>query len=207
MFTGLNENGRYRSSIAENSPVGTSVIRVSASDRDKNPQFSKVPPRTPVIHDVVMCDSCFCRQVSYHLKPTYDWEFFTIHHESGLISSAHVFDREVKSEYYVIVVAEDGAPSDRPNHFPRETPNRGQHAHHVTLIQTSRLPVAGEAEVQIQIIDKNDERPYFRDALYVATIPENTRPGSVVMTVTAEDNDEGYCSKRTYRLPLLLFNS
>ena len=132
MFTGLNENGRYRSSIAENSPVGTSVIRVSASDRDKNPQFSKVPPRTPVIHDVVMCDSCFCRQVSYHLKPTYDWEFFTIHHESGLISSAHVFDREVKSEYYVIVVAEDGAPSDRPNHFPRETPNRGQHAHHLS---------------------------------------------------------------------------
>ena len=61
--------------------------------------------------------------------------------------------------------------------------------------------------MQIQIIDKNDERPYFRDALYVATIPENTRPGSVVMTVTAEDNDEGYCSKRTYRLPLLLFNS
>lgn len=42
MFTGLNENGRYRSSIAENSPVGTSVVQVAATDRDHNPQFSRV---------------------------------------------------------------------------------------------------------------------------------------------------------------------
>ena len=66
-----------------------------------------------------------CHQVSYRLKQTYDWEQFTIHRETGLISSNHIFDREVRSDYYVIVIAEDGAPSDRPNHFPRNTPNRG----------------------------------------------------------------------------------
>ena len=54
--------------------------------------------------------------------------------------------------------------------------------------------------MQIQIIDKNDERPYFRDTLYMATVPENIRPGTPIMTVTAEDDDEGYCTKRTHNL-------
>lgn len=36
------------------------------------------------------------------------------------------FDRELKNEYYITVVAEDGAPSDRPNHYPAGTPNQGK---------------------------------------------------------------------------------
>jgi len=35
------------------------------------------------------------------------------------------FDREVKNEYYITVIAEDGAPSNRSNHYPPGTPNRG----------------------------------------------------------------------------------
>jgi len=35
------------------------------------------------------------------------------------------FDCEMKKEYYVTVVAEDGAPSDRTNHYPPGTPNMG----------------------------------------------------------------------------------
>jgi len=35
------------------------------------------------------------------------------------------FDREIKNEYYITVIAEDGAPSNRSNHHPPGTPNKG----------------------------------------------------------------------------------
>jgi len=51
--------------------------------------------------------------------------------------------------------------------------------------------IAGEAEVQIRITDMNDNVPYFKDRIYTARVPENTDAGTVVITVTAEDKDEG----------------
>ena len=42
-----------------------------------------------------------------------------------MVRSRASFDREVKNEYYITVIAEDGAPSNRSNHFPPGTPNRG----------------------------------------------------------------------------------
>jgi len=50
---------------------------------------------------------------------------------------------------------------------------------------------AGEAEVQIRVTDMNDNVPYFKDRIYTARVPENTDAGTVVISVTAEDKDEG----------------
>jgi len=47
---------------------------------------------------------------------------------TGVVRTTASFDRETKNEYYITVVAEDGAPSDRPNHYPPGTPNQGQFA-------------------------------------------------------------------------------
>ena len=51
--------------------------------------------------------------------------------------------------------------------------------------------VTGAAEVQIRITDMNDNVPYFKDRIYTARVPENTDAGTVVISVTAEDKDEG----------------
>jgi len=45
--------------------------------------------------------------------------------------------------------------------------------------------------VQIRVTDMNDNVPYFKDRTYTARVPENTDPGTVVITVIAEDKDEG----------------
>ena len=37
----------------------------------------------------------------------------------------------------------------------------------------------------------NDNTPFFKDRVYTARVPENTDPGTVIITVTAEDKDEG----------------
>ena len=54
-----------------------------------------------------------------------DYNKFSIGRQTGVIRTATTFDCEMKKEYYVTVVAEDGAPSDRPNHYPSRTPNMG----------------------------------------------------------------------------------
>ena len=60
----------------------------------------------------------------------------------------------------------------------------------VRLIEPSSVTV-GEAEVQIRVTDMNDNVPYFKDRIYTARVPENTDAGTVVISVTAEDKDEG----------------
>jgi len=51
--------------------------------------------------------------------------------------------------------------------------------------------VPGEAEIQIRVTDMNDNAPFFIERVYTARVPENTDIGTIVMTVTAEDLDEG----------------
>lgn len=66
-------------------------------------------------------------QLTYRLKEVGDdYRKFTIDSEMGVIKTTASFDRELKNEYYITVVAEDGAPSNRSNHYPPGTPNRGK---------------------------------------------------------------------------------
>jgi len=49
----------------------------------------------------------------------------------------------------------------------------------------------------------NDNPPFFSERVYTARVPENTDIGTIVMTVTAEDLDEGVATT----LILLFFGS
>lgn len=65
-------------------------------------------------------------QVRYHIKEgASDYSKFNIDRKTGVVRSTVPFDREIKDEYYITVIAEDGAPSNRSNHHPPGTPNRG----------------------------------------------------------------------------------
>ena len=65
-------------------------------------------------------------QISYRIKKSgLDFNKFVIDPQFGVVTTAAMFDREAKKEYYITVVAEDGAKSDRPNHYPPGTPNQG----------------------------------------------------------------------------------
>ena len=47
LFGGLDENGRYSGSIAENLEPGAEFITVTATDKDEFPDFKKVSGRNP----------------------------------------------------------------------------------------------------------------------------------------------------------------
>jgi len=50
LFGGLDENGRYSGSIAENLEAGAEFITVTATDKDEFPDFKKVCNHPPYTH-------------------------------------------------------------------------------------------------------------------------------------------------------------
>ncbi|NWZ98360.1 PCDGA protein, partial [Nesospiza acunhae] len=49
----------------------------------------------------------------------------------------------------------------------------------------------GTARIHVTVLDANDNAPVFSQAEYTVRVPEDVPVGSVLVTVTAKDNDEG----------------
>ncbi|XP_022800058.1 uncharacterized protein LOC111337931 isoform X2 [Stylophora pistillata] len=68
------------------------------------------------------------------------------------------------------------------------------------LVEASDGKFNSTANVSIQVEDVNDNAPYFTKKLFTATILDDFPIGSVVMNVTALDNDSGSNGHVTYSL-------
>uniref|UniRef100_A0AAZ1X114 Cadherin domain-containing protein n=1 Tax=Oreochromis aureus TaxID=47969 RepID=A0AAZ1X114_OREAU len=79
-------------------------------------------------------------------------------------------DREQKQELAIVLVATDGG-----------TPQR-----------------SGTAVIHVSVLDANDNAPVFSQAVYEASLPENSPLDIVVITVSATDADEGVNGEVTY---------
>ncbi|XP_077433256.1 protocadherin gamma-A12-like isoform X40 [Vanacampus margaritifer] len=79
-------------------------------------------------------------------------------------------DRETQHDLSVVLSASDGG-----------TPER-----------------SGTALVHITVLDANDNTPVFSHDVYKATLPENAALGTVVVTVSATDADDGVNAEITY---------
>jgi len=105
-------------------------------------------------------------------------EKFDINPDTGVITTKVVFDREENSYYALTIIASDGAESSLlKNGKPNQTPYK----------------------FKINIMDKNDNPPYFRQQEYEAEVPEDADIGSKVIEVTAEDADKE-ASLITYKI-------
>ena len=97
---------------------------------------------------------------------------FTLNDTTGVLSTAGPLDREAIPLYNLTVIAVDfGSP-----------------------------PRTGTATVLVNILDENDSTPMFDAPSYFALVPENTTIGSVILQVTAHDNDTGPNGAILYRL-------
>ncbi|XP_073342622.1 protocadherin gamma-A11-like [Pagrus major] len=79
-------------------------------------------------------------------------------------------DREQQQELKIVLVATDGG-----------TPQR-----------------SGTAVIHVAVLDANDNAPVFSQAVYKASLPENSALDTVVVTVSATDADEGINGEVTY---------
>ncbi|XP_053179596.1 protocadherin gamma-A11-like [Scomber japonicus] len=57
---------------------------------------------------------------------------------------------------------------------------------------------SGTVVIHITVLDANDNVPVFSQAVYKASLPENSPVGTVVLTVSATDADEGLNGEVTY---------
>ncbi|XP_055015522.1 protocadherin gamma-A3-like [Boleophthalmus pectinirostris] len=73
---------------------------------------------------------------------------------------------------------------------------------HLSLVLTAldggEPQMSGTMQILITVLDVNDNAPVFTNPIYKASIKENAPLGTVVMTVTATDADQGSNAKITY---------
>ncbi|XP_064874643.1 protocadherin beta-16-like isoform X20 [Oncorhynchus nerka] len=79
-------------------------------------------------------------------------------------------DREKEQEIHLILVASDGGSPQR----------------------------SGAVLIHVTVLDANDNAPVFSQAVYKASLPENSPLNTVVVTVSATDADEGLNGEVTY---------
>ncbi|XP_058505643.1 protocadherin gamma-A11-like isoform X20 [Solea solea] len=58
---------------------------------------------------------------------------------------------------------------------------------------------SGSVVIHVTVLDANDNAPVFSQAVYKASLPENSPPDTVVITVSATDADEGVNGDVTYQ--------
>ncbi|XP_068506788.1 protocadherin gamma-A11 isoform X34 [Syngnathus scovelli] len=57
---------------------------------------------------------------------------------------------------------------------------------------------SGTVAVHVTVLDANDNAPVFSQAVYEASLPENSAPGTIVINVSATDADEGVNGNVSY---------
>ena len=103
-----------------------------------------------------------------------DTDVFTVATESGVISVAGSIDYEIISEYELVVMATDTGPV------------------------TERL--TDTVNVTITVLDRNDNPPHFSELFYIASIPEDSIPGDLVLNINASDSDSGSNAELVFSL-------
>ncbi|KAM9511851.1 protocadherin gamma-A5-like isoform 16-T16 [Salvelinus alpinus] len=70
----------------------------------------------------------------------------------------------------------------------------------LTAIDGGEPQMSGTVPIHITVLDANDNAPVFTQAIYKATLRENSAKGTVVVSVSASDNDQGSYGKVTYSI-------
>uniref|UniRef100_A0A8C2E0H1 Cadherin-related 23 n=1 Tax=Cyprinus carpio TaxID=7962 RepID=A0A8C2E0H1_CYPCA len=133
----------YIVNIAENIVAGATVLFVNATDLDASREFGQV-------------------SLIYSLQGSSQ---FRLNTRSGEITTTALLDREMKSEYILIVRAVDGGVGPQQK--------------------------TGIATVNITVLDINDNAPMWRDEPYQANVVEMSPIDTDVITVLAVDPDYG----------------
>nr|XP_021400674.1 protocadherin Fat 3 isoform X2 [Lonchura striata domestica] len=110
------------------------------------------------------------RKVTYSLSDSADG-YFSVDQSSGIIILEHPLDRELQSSYNITVKASD---------------------------QSIVLTLSSFATVTITVLDINDNPPVFERRDYLVTVPEDTSPGTEVLSVFATSQDIGTNAEIAY---------
>ncbi|XP_012936604.1 protocadherin alpha-6 [Aplysia californica] len=106
----------------------------------------------------------------------------------SIVSDAFELQPRSVSEYKVIVV--------------RRLDRESEPVHNVSVLcqDAGSPPLSDTVTFLVKVKDENDNAPYFSKAVYEITMPENNRPGQILLRVDAKDDDVGENARLTYNL-------
>ncbi|XP_027138360.1 protocadherin Fat 4 isoform X1 [Larimichthys crocea] len=150
--------------INDNSPVfaSSSVTKSVPEDKEIGSNVTDVPATDK--------DSSFNKEIRYSLRGGEGK--FAIDPLSGMVTVAGALDRETKTEYNLLVVAED----------------QGRPARSAT------------ASLLVEVSDVNDNIPKLSKSEYQVEVYETESVDTVLLTLSAEDPDEGANGRVTYNI-------
>ncbi|KAM5169004.1 protocadherin gamma-B4-like [Callospermophilus lateralis] len=105
------------------------------------------------------------------------------------------------NEYFSLVSKEKSDGSKYPEMVLKTSLDREkQKSYHLTLtaLDFGEPPLSSTAQIQVLVTDANDNPPVFSQEIYRVSLPENVRPGTTVLQVTATDQDEGVNAEITF---------
>ncbi|XP_018375495.1 PREDICTED: cadherin-23 [Trachymyrmex cornetzi] len=151
-------------------------------ENDNNPKFRRPFYRRSVtenskngvnIVNIVADDADKNRSITYSLQgPREITDLVHLDHETGEMVVANKIDREMYSWLNLTVKATDsGIP-----------------------------PRSSLSEVYVQVLDENDNNPYFVSNISNVTVTENSKIGTEIAVIQAADSDSGDYGKITYLL-------
>ncbi|XP_066555914.1 protocadherin-16 [Amia ocellicauda] len=160
---------------------GSVTARIFVTDENDNAPVFSSPPAVSVMEDqpvgfVVLyvmardADQGENGRVSYRIQAGNNGGRFSLNSNTGSLSILKALDREEQALYNLTIVAEDHSSL--------------QHS-------TTQL-------LSVQVIDVNDEAPWFAKTEFEAQISENQPAGASVLAVSATDRDQGTNGLVTY---------
>uniref|UniRef100_A0A8V5GH02 Uncharacterized protein n=1 Tax=Melopsittacus undulatus TaxID=13146 RepID=A0A8V5GH02_MELUD len=97
-------------------------------------------------------------------------------------------------EHFSLAVQEGPGGDQRPELVVAKALDREEAAFHELVLRASDggdPALTGTARIRVVVLDANDNAPVFSQAEYTVRVPENLPVGSVFVTLTASDADEG----------------
>jgi len=172
-------------SISDGVSTAYAVVEVQVTDvNDNSPHFAdssitKLVPENIDVGDNVTVVLATDKDHGFNGDIRYSMEGgkgkFSIDPKSGMVRVVGPLDRESDPEFSLLVVAQDqGRPA-----------------------KSSSVPL------QVQVTDINDNVPEFPKAEFSVDVSENASVGTVLLTLTAVDPDEGPNGEVTYSIRLL----
>lgn len=166
----------YVTSISEDAPVGTNITTIKAADIDSGIN-AQVYATNSLINKLITMVQCILNVINnvFQIKYTLSGEYldsFDMVSNTGQVRLKKPIDRETRSEYMVIITATDhGTPS-----------------------------LSSSTNLIIQVRDINDNPPIFTSRVYKRTISEGVAIGTIIMTVEANDADNGVNGQIEYEI-------
>ncbi|KAI3352117.1 hypothetical protein L3Q82_020262 [Scortum barcoo] len=157
----------YQATLDENTPVGSSVLKVAAIDEDKGKNGF----------------------VTYSIANSAPLPF-TVDPFTGVISTSEHLDYELmKRRYHLRVWASDSGSPYSQLVCPLDRESKEFYILNITVYDLGTPQTSAWKFVAVNVMDVNDNAPVFDQPRYVIHVPENTELDSIIFTARAVDLD------------------